>query len=511
MKFSNLLIYLSLFLTTQACAKDKNNTMSSSKTNMMAMENSKMPSDSEINQAVTDQIFFDQYFTLNSISILTENGIVELNGTVDNLRSVDRAVNLAESIKGVRSVINQLKVMAAVKTDKALRKDVIKALTLDPTTDAYKLKFSVKEGIVKMTGNVGSYAEKNLAEWAVKGIHGVRSLDNQVTVTLDKKRSDIDIAQDVEGRIRKNPYLADALIKVNVVDGTVKLNGEVGSPATKRRAAIISWVNGVKEVNTDEIKIEPFLKNTLLKKTVFKSDSEIKDAIKDAYFYDPRVFSFNPTVEVKYGEVTLNGSVNSLAAKYAAEEDAHNTTGVFKVVNNLKVDPSIVRSDANIKSDVIEMLKLNLTDSQFKKINIDVKNGSVILTGDVNNPFIKNVAFNAASRINGVKNIESNLTLKNRLSVALNDEKLQKQIEQNMFWNPHLNLGANHIKVKVKNGIANISGNVKTWKQYFQATHEAFWAGAKEVQNDMRINDKQMSSTFKYDTYPVDYLEVITF
>jgi hypothetical protein len=53
--------------------------------------------------------------------------------------------------------------------------------------------------------------------------------------------------------------------------------------------------------------------------------------------YDPRVISFNPEVNVTNGKVVLTGVVSNLKAKRAAEIDARNVVGVWKVENLLKV------------------------------------------------------------------------------------------------------------------------------------------------------------------------------
>ena len=71
------------------------------------------------------------------------------------------------------------------------------------------------------------------------------------------------------------------------------------------------------------------------------SDEEIKNAIIDAFSYDPRVSPFNLDISVNIGVVTLSGRVNNLNAKRAAEQDVKNTIGVWGVKNHLKVPTGI--------------------------------------------------------------------------------------------------------------------------------------------------------------------------
>jgi hypothetical protein len=70
-----------------------------------------------------------------------------------------------------------------------------------------------------------------------------------------------------------------------------------------------------------------------------KGDPQIKQAVHDAFVYDPRVDSFNPNVDVDNRIVTLSGVVDNLKAKRAAEQDAKNTWGVWRVKNLLTTRP----------------------------------------------------------------------------------------------------------------------------------------------------------------------------
>jgi osmotically-inducible protein OsmY len=67
------------------------------------------------------------------------------------------------------------------------------------------------------------------------------------------------------------------------------------------------------------------------------SDRQVRWAVDDAMFYDPRVNAFAPDVEVHDGIVTLTGVVASPEAKQAAVEDARNARGVLKVADRLEV------------------------------------------------------------------------------------------------------------------------------------------------------------------------------
>ncbi len=66
--------------------------------------------DTQIGDAIENEYRFDHAVNSNRIDIVVTDGIVELTGDVDNLKARERATNIAELVKGVRSVSNRIAV-----------------------------------------------------------------------------------------------------------------------------------------------------------------------------------------------------------------------------------------------------------------------------------------------------------------------------------------------------------------------------------------------------------------
>jgi osmotically-inducible protein OsmY len=114
----------------------------------------------------------------------------------------------------------------------------------------------------------------------------------------------------------------------------------------------------------------------------WKSDEDIRQAIKDAALYDPRLLSFRIEPDVSEGWVTRRGTVDNLEAKRAAERVARNTVGVMGVTNRLKVSSPSDLSDEVIAADIRGRLLVNpITDSDG--ITVTVNGGKAILRGTV--------------------------------------------------------------------------------------------------------------------------------
>src|SRR5690242_4230739 len=141
--------------------------------------------------------------------------------------------------------------MVTTITDREIQEDVIRELHWDPTVDATQVGVSAKDGVVTLTGNVTSYAEKYAAEAAAKRVHGVRAVANELEVKLPRssQRTDQDIALSAVNALKASAWVPDERIKVTVSNGWVTLEGEVEGQYEKTEAEnAVRFLTGVKGV-----------------------------------------------------------------------------------------------------------------------------------------------------------------------------------------------------------------------------------------------------------------------
>jgi len=295
--------------------------------------------DKEIVAAVESQLWTDEATDANRIDVNSLNGIVTLTGEADNILAKERAERICEVTVGVRGVVNRLDVEPlTVRTDTELRDAVKIALFSDPATEGYEVTVDANAGVVTLEGTVDSWQEKQLCSTVVKGVRGVREVENRIDVETRVARSDYEIKQEVEGRLANDVRVDDYLIEVEVENGKVALTGTVGSLQEKSLARMDSWVAGVRAVDVSDLEIKWWARDTMRRKDFFTSrgDDEIERAVKDAFLYDPRVLSFEPEVEVEDGIVTLTGTVDNWSELNAAENNAYDA-GAKRVNNRLVV------------------------------------------------------------------------------------------------------------------------------------------------------------------------------
>ncbi|NIP42292.1 MAG: BON domain-containing protein, partial [candidate division Zixibacteria bacterium] len=212
--------------------------------------------DDIISYAVENQLLTDPGVPAHLIDVQTNEGVVTLYGSVVNLLAKERAAKVAETVKGVRSVINEIIVKDVERSDDAIERDATRALFEDPATEAYEINVEVWNGKAILNGRVESREEKMLAEKVVRGIRGVADIENNIEIFYKATRADEEIQADVRRRLESDVWVDDQLIQVQVNDGNVVLTGIVGSAAEYKAARRDAWVNGTKSVNTSMLEIK---------------------------------------------------------------------------------------------------------------------------------------------------------------------------------------------------------------------------------------------------------------
>ena len=112
---------------------------------------------------------------------------VTLSGTADNLAQKELTAIYAKDIDGVKSVRNDIVVtdkptLGEKIDDASITSQVKFALLTHKSTSAVKTKVVTSDGVVLVTGEAASDAEKCLVTKLAKDVRGVNSVSNYMTV-----------------------------------------------------------------------------------------------------------------------------------------------------------------------------------------------------------------------------------------------------------------------------------------------------------------------------------------
>jgi len=443
--------------------------------------------DIDITHAVETDLWLNEAVPSHNIDVTTKSGIVTLTGSVYNLLARREATKIAEDIRGVRAVVNEITVRAVERPDLEIQGDVMDALRSDPATSAYGVSAEVHAGVVVLSGKVNSYAEKGLCTDVAEGVRGVKGVENNIQVSYDQNRTDKQIQEEIQALLEDDVRINAYGIEVQVKKGLVTLSGTVGSAAEKSLIKDKSWVAGVQAVDDSGLKVDPWMREKMQREVAFtfKNDKGIEKAVKDAFAQDPRVWSYEIEPESRYGSVTLRGTVDNLAAKEAAGQDARNTVGVWRVKNFVKVRPSEQVSDADLTTNVKKALQRDpYLDADA--IEVSVHDGKVYLHGSVDSEFQKSQAADAAYRVKGVVDVADYLTV-NKSWPWKSDWAIEEDVQNELYWDA--GLGGSDVNVSVDDGVVTLTGNVNNWRQYSDAVRDAYKGGAKSVKNELHVRN----------------------
>ena len=215
-----------------------------------------------------------------------------------------------------------------MKSDLQLQQRVIDALEFEPSVEAAHIGVSVEDGVVTLSGHVGSFAEKFAAERVSQQVTGVRAVAQELEVRLpgDKKLADDEIAERAVNLLRWDQLVPGERIVVKVEHGIVTLSGEVEWDFQRREAE-------------DDLRKLGGVRSVINAITVAKKieAADVQAQIRAALERHAEIEASKVTVTVTGGKVTLTGKVDAWTEREAIERAAWSAPGVTEVEDRLEL------------------------------------------------------------------------------------------------------------------------------------------------------------------------------
>jgi hyperosmotically inducible protein len=214
--------------------------------------------DDRIESSAKNSYVFKTYLKDDSIKTESKNGLVTLTGTVAEASHKSLAENTVESLPGVKSVDNQLKIKGvspAEHSDGWLGTKVKTTLLFHRNVRATKTDVNVQNGIVTLTGEASSLAQKELVTEYAKDVEGVKEVKNEMTIaktpaksneTMGEKIDDASITAQVKASLMSHRSTSALKTKVETTDGVVTVSGTAKNAAEKSLVTkLVSDIDGV--------------------------------------------------------------------------------------------------------------------------------------------------------------------------------------------------------------------------------------------------------------------------
>lgn len=133
-------------------------------------------SDKDLLVEIGDKLSQITDFDLNHIKVELVDGLVKLTGSVASVMGKERAQRIAESVKGVLGVQNE------IRTNTEVESRVTTALLTDPRTLLARIDVTCDAGVVTLRGSVKDKAIIEAATEIAANQPGVRQVENKMTL-----------------------------------------------------------------------------------------------------------------------------------------------------------------------------------------------------------------------------------------------------------------------------------------------------------------------------------------
>lgn len=194
--------------------------------------------------------------------------------------------------------------------------------------DAAQIGVAVQDGVVTLSGEVSSYAQKIAAGKAALRTKGVTAIANDVMVRYNADMySDAHLAGDAKDALRLNTLVPRQGIDLEVRNHVIFLSGKVDWEYQRRAAQhSVEGLQGAHGVVND-IALTPRVAST-----------EAHDRIRKALVRNANIDANRINVSVNGTAVTLTGTVSSYAEKKQAAIAVWSSPDVKTVHNELRIE-----------------------------------------------------------------------------------------------------------------------------------------------------------------------------
>jgi osmotically-inducible protein OsmY len=213
------------------------------------------------------------------------------------------------------------------------------------------------------------------------------------------------------------------------------------------------------------------------------TDSQLQQAVMDELSWEPSVVSAHIGVAADSGVVTLTGHVANYAQKHAAELAARRVRGVMGVAEEIEVELPFAskRTDEEIAAAAIDRMGWDVSLPK-NAIKVQVEDGWVTLTGQVDWFYQKEAAVTELRHLNGVTGVSDQITIKPRVDAGDISDNIMHALHRSWYFDPQT------IEVSAKGGLVHLSGSVHLPHEKQLASITAWSApGVTAVQNDIVI------------------------
>jgi osmotically-inducible protein OsmY len=215
--------------------------------------------------------------------------------------------------------------------------------------------------------------------------------------------------------------------------------------------------------------------------TLDKTDTEIKNDVLSELKYEPSIKVTDIGVLVKDGIVTLTGYTTSFNEKLTAVHAVKRVVGVLAIADDIELHIP----DANHRTDG-EIAAAHQIESSTTipkgTIGITIRNGWIILEGEVEWWYQKNAAEVAVRHLSGVRGVSNSISIKSTDKIPAVGMDIEAAFARNAL------LDAKQIRIEIDGSKVTLHGTVRTLAEREEAERVAWAAqGVLSVEDHLDV------------------------
>jgi osmotically-inducible protein OsmY len=208
---------------------------------MAALPEIKMSNDTQVKQAVLDELNWEPGVNSAHIGVTAKDGVVSLLGHVESYTEKYAAETAVRRVKDVKGVAEELEVrlpLSVKRADDDIAAAAISRLKWNVSVPSDAVKVKVEKGWVTLTGEVDWHFQAESARDDIRFLMGVIGVSNLFTIKARPNAANI--SNDIMHALHRT-WFDPKNVKVTAFDGKVKLTGSVDSWSDRETAGTTAW------------------------------------------------------------------------------------------------------------------------------------------------------------------------------------------------------------------------------------------------------------------------------
>lgn len=200
-------------------------------------------SDDTLRQHVIDELEFEPAVHAAEIGVAVEDGVVTLSGHVASFTQKLAAERAVWRVKGVRAVAQEIQVHFPEDKkhgDDEIARRAADILAWDTMLPHDAIRVQVQDGWVTLTGELEWNYQRDIAQNDVRRLGGVKGVVSHLTIR--PRTSAADVRASITAALHRHAGVEVDRIAIHIrEDGTVCLDGTVGSARERRAIVSAAW------------------------------------------------------------------------------------------------------------------------------------------------------------------------------------------------------------------------------------------------------------------------------